>query len=154
MQRIYDVPKNKKLDTREFFELRENNSQEQLQAAKPAYKIPSSSNLLNNVSAAAVGGTSTKSYKPAVQAYPPEDLQDFKTSQQYISPRGLHCIVIADHILDCPICSRFYRNYTPFYNIIILILLMVLFFLFSRCQKLSIMSTARSYVPVPPPAAP
>lgn len=146
MQRIYDVPKTKKLDTREFFELRENTSQEQLEA-KPAYKIPSSSNLINN---AAVGSTSTKSYKPATQAYPPEE-RDFKTSQQYISPRGLHCIVIADHILDCPICSRFYRNYTPFYNIIIMILLMVLIFLFIRCQKLTLLaSSVRSYTPPAP----
>lgn len=147
MQRIYDVPKSKKLDTREFFELRENTPQEQLEA-KPAYKIPSSSNLLNN--AVSAGGTSTKSYKPATQAYPPEDLRDFKTSQQYISPRGLHCIVIADHILDCPICSRFYRNYTPFYNIIIMILLMMLIFLFIRCQKLTLLSTPRSYAPPSP----
>lgn len=151
MQRIYDVPKSKKLDTREFFELRENTPQEQLEA-KPAYKIPSSSNLLNNAAVGSVGGTSTKSYKPATQAYPPEDLRDFKTSQQYISPRGLHCIVIADHILDCPICSRFYRNYTPFYNIIIMILLMMLIFLFIRCQKLTLLSTPRSYAPPPSPA--
>ena len=147
MQRIYDVPKNKKLDTREFFELRENTPQEQLEI-KPAYKIPSSSNMLNKMAAAGpVGSTSTKSYKPATQAYPPEELRDFKTSQQYISPRGLHCIVIADHILDCPICSRFYRNYTPFYNIIIMILLMMLIFLFIRCQKLTLLATPRSYMP-------
>lgn len=152
MQRIYDVPKSKKLDTREFFELRENTPQEQLEA-KPAYKIPSSSNLLNNAAIASAGSTSTKSYKPATQAYPPEDLRDFKTSQQYISPRGLHCIVIADHILDCPICSRFYRNYTPFYNIIIMILLMMLIFLFIRCQKLTLLSTPRSYAPPPSPAS-
>lgn len=152
MQRIYDVPKTKKLDTREFFELRENNPQEQLEIAKPAYKIPSSSNLLNNAGAAA-GSTNSKSYKAAMQAYPPED-RDFKTSQQYISPRGLHCIVIADHILDCPICSRFYRNYTPFYNIIIMILLMMLIFLFIRCQKLTLLSTTRSYVAAAPAAAP
>lgn len=150
MQRIYDVPKNKKLDTREFFELRENTAQEQLEA-KPAYKIPSSSNLLNNAAGVA-GGASTKSYKPAAQAYAPDDFpRDFKTSQQYISPRGLHCIVIADHILDCPICSRFYRNYTPFYNIIIMILLMVLIFLFIRCQKLTLMYS-RPYANLPPPA--
>lgn len=143
MQRIYDVPKSKKLDTREFFELRENTPQEQLEV-KPAYKIPSSSNLLSN--AAAAGSTNTKSYKPVSHAYPPEDQRDLKTSQQYISPRGLHCIVIADHILDCPICSRFYRNYTPFYNIIIMILLMMLIFLFIRCQKLTILSsTSRAY---------
>lgn len=149
MQRIYDVPKTKKLDTREFFELRENTPQEQLEA-KPAYKIPSSSNLLNNSGSS----NNNKQFKPAAQAYPPEDIQrDFKTSQQYISPRGLHCIVIADHILDCPICSRFYRNYTPFYNIIIMILLMMLVFLFIRCQKLSILTTARSIIAAPLPAA-
>lgn len=142
MQRIYDVPKTKKqLDTREFFELRENTVQEQQQQAKPTYKIPSSSNLL---SAGNVGGTTTKSYKPATHAYPPEEIQHPKNAQQYISPRSLHCIVIADHILDCPICSRFYRNYTPFYNIIIMILLMMLIFLFIRCQKLTILTTRPS----------
>jgi len=136
MQRIYDVPKKRKLDTTEFFELRENTPQEQQQLDKPAYKIPSSSNLLG-----ASNNTSGKTYKPANQAYPPEDQNEFRTSQNYISPRSLHCIVIADHILDCPICSRFYRNYTPFYNIIIMILLIMLIFLFIRCQKLTLIAT-------------
>lgn len=131
MQRIYNLPKSKKPDTTEFFELRENTPQEHFDV-NPAYKIPSSSNIINN-----------KTYKPATQAYPPleEKPQNKETRQQqqtsYISPRSLHCIVIADHIIDCPICSRFYRNYTPFYNIIIMILLMIMIFLFIRCQKLS-----------------
>jgi len=136
MQRIYDVPKKRKLDTTEFFELRENTPQEQQQNEKPAYKIPSSSNLLgasnNNISV-------SKSYKPVNQAY--DDQNEFKTSSSYISPRSIHCIVIADHIIDCPICSKFYRNYTPFYNIIIMILLIMLIFLFIRCQKLTLITT-------------
>ena len=153
MQRLYDVPKMKKLDTKEYYELRENTPQEPLE--KPGYKIPSSSNLLNgnsgssnNNNTGVSSSSNAKSYKAANHAYPPEDYQqNYKTSQQYISPRGLHCIVIADHILDCPICSRFYRNYTPFYNIIIMILLILLVFLFIRCQKLSILATAKSFLP-------
>lgn len=137
MQRIYDVPKSKKLNTTEFFELRENTPQEQQQfeMMKPSYKIPSSSNLVSS---------SNKTYKPATQAYQ-DDEKEQKSPQQtsYISPRSLHCIVIADHIMDCPICSRFYRNYTPFYNIIIMILLMMLIFLFIRCQKLTIIASSK-----------
>lgn len=144
MQRMYDVPKKRKIDTTEYFELRENTPQEQLQQQqqfeiKPAYKIPSSSNLLNNTN------NTTKTYKPATQAYSHEsDVSKEKQSSSYMSPRSLHCIVIADHIMDCPICSRFYRNYTPFYNIVIMILLIVLIFLFIRCQKLTILASSRS----------
>jgi hypothetical protein len=132
MQRIYDVPKHKKPDTTEFFELRENSPQENLMEMKPAYKIPSSSNLLQNSGL-------NKTYKPATQAYPQPENHPQPQSQHtpYVSPRSLHCIVIADHIMDCPICSRLYRNYTPFYNILLMILFMLLVFLFIRCQKLS-----------------
>lgn len=149
MQRIFDVPKKKKFDTTEYFELRENTAQEQQQfEMKPpsSYKIPSSSNLL----AAASGGSSNnRTYKPAAQAY--DDGRDNKDRQQtpYVSPRSIHCVVIADHIMDCPICSRFYRNYTPFYNIVILILLMTLIFLFVRCQKLSFVA-AKHFVSASP----
>lgn len=144
MQRIYDVPKNKKPDTTEFFDLRENSPQENLSEMKPAYKIPSSSNLIR---------TNNKTYNPAVQAYAPDENTHHQKQQHqtsYISPRSLHCIVIADHIMDCPICSRLYRNYTPFYNIIIMILLMLLVFMFIRCQKMSIlMPHNRPYTPAP-----
>ena len=134
MQRIYDIPKKKKFDTAEFFELRENSAQEQQQfEMKPtSFKIPSSSSLIN----------SNKTYKPASQAYDDDNTVAPKDKQTpYISPRGIHCVVIADHIMDCPICSRFYRNYTPFYNVVIMILLMILIFLFIRCQKLSFVAT-------------
>lgn len=139
MQRIYDVPKNKKVNTAEYFELRENTTQEQqqLDMMKPSYKIPSSSNLVQSSS-------SNKTYKPATQAYfapSDEDRQQQQQHSSYMSPRSLHCIVIADHIMDCPICSRFYRNYTPFYNIIIMILLIMLIFLFIRCQKMTILAS-------------
>lgn len=146
MQRIYDTPRKKRIDTTEFFELRENTQQEQQQfEMKPpaAYKIPSSSNLL-----AAAGN---RTYKPASQAY--DDGKDKDKHQQhqtsYVSPRNIHCVVIADHIMDCPICSRFYRNYTPFYNVVILILLMILIFLFIRCQKLSFVA-AKHFMPSSP----
>ena len=51
------------------------------------------------------------------------------------SPRNLHCIVIADHIVDCPICSRFYRNYTPIYNVIIFILVVILMIMIIRVNR-------------------
>lgn len=139
MQRIYDVPRKKKADTTEFFELRENTPQERLQfeMKPPTYKIPSSSNVLTS--------NNNKTYKPAAQAYSPDDNKPEPsfTQQQtsYMSPRSLHCIVIADHIMDCPICSRFYRNYTPFYNIIVMILLIIIIFLFIRCQKLAFLAS-------------
>lgn len=138
MQRIYDVPRKKKADNVEFFELRENTPQERLQfeMKPPSYKIPSSSNVLTS--------NSNKTYKPATQAYSPEDKPETSFPQQqtaYMSPRSLHCIVIADHIMDCPICSRFYRNYTPFYNIVLMILLIIIIFLFIRCQKLAFIAS-------------
>lgn len=133
MQRIYDMPKKKKMDTTEFFELREDQQQPAQDPSTAAYKIPSSSNLINN------NKTSTN-YKASFNAYEPEKHQSSNLQTPYISPRSIHCIVIADHIMDCPLCSRFYRNYTPFYNIVIMILLMIVIFLFIRCQKLSILS--------------
>lgn len=147
MQRIYDVPRKKKIDTAEFFELRENTQQEQQQfEMKPpaSYKIPSSSNML----AAASGGGSNRTYKPASVAY--DDGKDKDRPHQqtpYVSPRSIHCVVIADHIMDCPICSRFYRNYTPFYNVVFLILLTILIFLFIRCQKLSFVAAKHFITP-------
>lgn len=146
MQRIYDVPRKKKMDTAEFFELRENTQQEQQQfEMKPpaSYKIPSSSNLMSSS-----GGNRT--YKPASMAYDDGKDKDRPPQQQtpYVSPRSIHCVVIADHIMDCPICSRFYRNYTPFYNVVFLILLTILIFLFIRCQKLSFVA-AKHLVALP-----
>lgn len=131
MQRIYDMPKKKPQQFAEFFELKDQ-EQPQQEMKPPTYKIPSSSNLIN------------KAYRPVSQSYSSsheEDTLKPQSHQQtpYISPRSLHCIVIADHIMDCPICCRLYRNYTPFYNIIIMILLIILIFLFIRCQKLALL---------------
>lgn len=138
MQRMYDVPRKKKTDTAEFFELRENSPQErlQLEVKPPTFKIPSSSNM--------IAANNNKNYKSSTQAYSQNDSPTNEPPIQqtsYMSPRSLHCIVIADHIMDCPICSRFYRNYTPFYNIILMILLIIVIFLFIRCQKLALLSS-------------
>ena len=70
--------------------------------------------------------------------YYQEDQQQpphYNIPSEITSPRNLHCIVIADHIVDCPICSRFYRNYTPIYNVIIFILVVILMIMIIRMNR-------------------
>lgn len=137
MQRIYDVPRSKKSESTEYFELREKPavSDPSFDMIKAPYKIPSSSAM----------GSGNKTYRPMAQTYQDDDgSPDHRKGSSYVAPRSLHCIVIADHIMDCPLCSRFYRNYTPFYNIIIMVLLIILIFLFIRCQKMTILASTRT----------
>jgi len=99
-------------------------------ALKPSssYTIPTSSHIVEKEPVVVATPPTSKPYFPAKNAYyqEPHSPQQPQYPTEYTSPRNLHCIVIADHIVDCPICSRFYRNYTPVYNVIILILVIVL----------------------------
>lgn len=137
-------PFTKKNDIKEFYELRDVQPQQPqqplqsqqkttaLSEQKPrTFTIPSSSRLKEDL---------TPAYVPERQAYMrnsyiPTPLHDGGYTP---APRNIHCIVIADHIIDCPICSRLYRNYTPIYNTIIgimLIALIVLIIKYNRYQQ-------------------
>jgi len=156
MQRIYGKNDMKE---KEYFELRDqppmstdrhpdlyrkaasavHHQQSEPAKAVPTFTIPSSSNI--GIEKEEI--KSIKPYFPARQAYYQDSYpqqQQLQPQQQppqevYTSPRNLHCIVIADHIVDCPICSRFYRNYTPIYNVIILILIIVLIVFIVRSNR-------------------
>jgi len=145
MQRpSYDFPKQKKFtDTTEFYELkdqpdfsRKSSASQNNTPPKSSFTIPSSSNLLENRSRSQ---SSNPVYAPPRLEELPSRENPAHSQSSHVSPRSLHCIVIADHIMDCPICSKFYRNYSPFYNITILIMALALMFLFIRYQKLTLM---------------
>ena len=140
MQRPYT----KKTETvKEYYELREPATPPQKptkQDPAPAqqsrqFTIPSSSSMIKSNPPQST--TTLSAYPqdrgayltPQQQQQLQQRQQQFFSQQQYsdnIQPRSLHCITIADHIIDCPICSRFYRSYAPVYTIIITILLIVI----------------------------
>lgn len=109
--------------------------------ARPSFTIPSSSHL-------APRPINPSNYPHPSETSPPPMIKYPTGADLYPSPRSLHCIVIADHIGDCPICSRFYRNYTPFYNTIIFILVIVLVVMMMRCQSTT--SSLGTSSPTPP----
>lgn len=47
------------------------------------------------------------------------------TIESYEDPKKLTCIDVANHIQNCPICSRFYENDKSIYIVIIIILIIV-----------------------------
>lgn len=95
-------------------------AQSQPQAQQRPFTIPSSSHLIEPEPSAPI-----RSYVPSRPVYFHESPSS-PPHEVYTSPRNLHCVVIADHIVDCPICSRFYRNYSPLYNGIIIVLVIIL----------------------------
>lgn len=133
-------PFTKKNDIKEFYELRDVQSQQQpppiqsqqqkittLSEQKPrTFTIPSSSRLKEDGAPA---------YVPERQAYMRNSYSPVQPQDYTSAPRNIHCIVIADHIIDCPICSRLYRNYTPIYNTIIGIMLIALIVLIIKYNR-------------------
>lgn len=109
----------------DFYELKD--SQTPTPPQPRNFKIPSSTDLLGSQEVDSPPAPHPP--RPLPPAPPKYAFQKFSSPPPSTSddslianPRNIHCVVIADHIMDCPICSRFYRNYTPIYNVIILIL--------------------------------
>lgn len=133
MQRPLNKLSHSRLDLSEFYELKDTNFKPpapvQQPNKPPTFKIPSSSDIIE------------EDIPPPRPKSPPTNFsfQKFtpppKEDNVLSNPRNIHCVVIADHIMDCPICSRFYRNYTPIYNIIILILGIALVVLIIKCNN-------------------
>lgn len=172
MQRIYGKPNMKE---KEMYELREpqplnmdrhpdlyNIGQKKQSSVATAatplvstdnrqFTIPSSSTMIESEASK----TPSKPYFPVRNAYfqePPT--RHPQPHDVYTSPRNLHCVVIADHIMECPICSRFYRNYSPLYNTIIVILLILLLIIIYRNNRVVIPQQQQSvatiaYKPIP-----
>jgi hypothetical protein len=70
-------------------------------------------------------------------------------SPQDVTPRNLHCITIAEHIVDCPICGRLYRNYTPIYSIMIIVLVIVIIVLLIKFLR-PVSKTTTTISSIPP----
>lgn len=115
------------------------------------FTIPSSSTMIDQESSK----PPSKPYFPVRAAYFPETpTRHPQQHDAYTSPRNLHCVVIADHIMECPICSRFYRNYSPLYNTIIVILVVLLLVIIYRNNRVMIPQQQQSvatiaYKPIP-----
>lgn len=69
------------------------------------------------------------------QMNPPQQQIEPMAMEQY-HPQHLHmqmnCIDIANHVKDCPICSKFYDNNKTVYIIVIIVLVMVCLLLLKR----------------------
>ena len=50
-----------------------------------------------------------------------------------ISANSPSCLEIADHVSNCPICSRFYKNDNTIYIIAIVVLLIICILLLKKC---------------------
>jgi len=105
----------------------------------PAFTIPTAS---------AITSKPPKESSSYARYFPPPPPQ--YTPSPVENPRALHCITIADHIIDCPICSRLYRNYTPIYNTIIGILLIVIIALVIKCVRIPSSRSSNSISSIPP----
>lgn len=78
---------------------------------------------------------------------PSSQQQQQQFSPQDVAPRSLHCITIAEHIVDCPICGRLYRNYTPVYTIMIIVLVIVIIVLLIKFLRPVSKTTTISSIP-------
>lgn len=123
------------------------------------FKIPSSSDIIGSQEPQSSGpspATVMRPNPPPSPSVPSYSFQKFRNdpppsdeSNLLANPRNIHCVVIADHIMDCPICSRFYRNYTPIYNVIILILGIAIVVLIIRCNNKNMSGYIRPAMPPP-----
>lgn len=146
MQRLYGDHKNRSTssslkDQKEYFELQDNNngpnpftakreamvgrSSVPSAAAAPSnssYVIPSSTDIMTRSEPKYTyeQPLPSRSFTPNPAASSTSHLNDFT------SATTIHCITIADHVMNCPICSKFYRDYSPFYKVVSLICIAVL----------------------------
>jgi hypothetical protein len=63
---------------------------------------------------------------------PQQEMQMQHVPQQMYQHLQFNCIDIANHIHDCPICSRFYNNDKTVYIIVIIVLSIVCLLLLKR----------------------
>jgi hypothetical protein len=160
-----------RINMSDFYELKETSPPPPPPPPSPQFKIPSSTSLL----APTQGEPSLRHHQTMETPMPPSHQQPSQVRFSYqklgggdrhhkssshsssdensllSNPRNIHCVVIADHIMDCPICSRFYRNYTPIYNLIILILGIALIVLIIKCNNKNIPMQPVFTRPTPPP---
>ena len=162
MKRVYNGSNSELIKERQYYELREppapspdrlpdlyrtrqpTASTLPVKPATPSFTIPSSSSVVTSPppesttphysSDTALISRPHTSYSSVTTPPPPHPHHPPPPPDYYSSPRNLHCIVIADHIMDCPLCSRFYRNYTPLYNTIIILLIIVILVMIYRCR--------------------
>jgi len=59
-------------------------------------------------------------------------MQQQEDEQQPFNPMNIPCIVIANHIGNCPICSRYYNSDRTGYVVVIIILAIVCLLLLKR----------------------
>lgn len=138
----------------DFYELKDSNVPPPPSMASTSrnFKIPSSSDILEDVAPPPPPKPPAPSPRFSYQKFasPSPASSHDSESNLLANPRNIHCVVIADHIMDCPICSRFYRNYTPIYNVIILILGIALIILIIKCNNKNFPNYIRAAVPPAP----
>ena len=157
----------------DFYELKDSNTSPPPMSSiqspprpQQPFKIPSSTSLISQEEDVQRPMMAVKQPPPPPSTQPPPVRFSYQKlgppspsySQQMseensllANPRNIHCVVIADHIMDCPICSRFYRNYTPIYNLIILILGIALIVLIIKCNNRNVPTTYIRTSSTPPP---
>lgn len=78
---------------------------------------------------------------PIAQAFTSSPMQEMTTQQKsFRSPNpfvGQTCVDINDHVVNCPICSQYYQNYSSMYiGIIILLGFIILIFLLKSIMEI------------------
>ena len=72
--------------------------------------------------------------QPMNEQIHPEHLQQVMGEQNASPPQQpfINCIEIVEHINNCPICSRFYKNDNTMYMIVIVVLVVICLLLLKR----------------------
>lgn len=146
MQRLYGDNKNRTIpkEYKEYYELRDNNNQSPntttgnqtnpfvakreavARASAPSsssasYVIPSSTDIMTRPEP-----KYTYEQPMPSRSFTPNPAATSSHVNDYTSATTIHCITIADHVMNCPICSKFYRDYSPFYKVVSLICIAIL----------------------------
>ena len=69
---------------------------------------------------------------PPPQQYPVQERFEQLHGKQHVDPSEISCMEIANHIKDCPICSKFYDNDKSIYIIIIVVLSIICLLLLKK----------------------
>jgi hypothetical protein len=69
---------------------------------------------------------------PRMDMPPPPPRMDMPPPRELLPPQPLNCVDVANHIQNCPICSKFYKNDNTIYIILIVLLSVMCLLLLKR----------------------
>ena len=128
-------------DLPDLSDLESNGAQQQFQSHEGEIQDPKYSKYIRSRMNTAAPESGMAPYNPPPQSslqpsYPPQ--QHYQQQEEIRRPSrdSPTCIEIADHVMSCPICSKFYKNDNSVYIIAIVVMAIITILLLKRVLDL------------------